>query len=124
MEGGRVSDWTQRGFALISDVPTTGMPFLHSFLLSQHDAESSFRGAQILPDHLRVNLRIVEAELHFDDEMSQPPAIEPAVDKLGVPSWSCPGCGKQWIKTQRNYCPKCRFGMGNDEGSPASHDRS
>jgi hypothetical protein len=33
------------------------------------------------------------------------------VDKLGVPFWSCPGCGKQWIKTQRNYCPRCRFGM-------------
>jgi rubrerythrin len=38
--------------------------------------------------------------------------LEPGVDKLGVPFWSCPGCGKQWIKTQRNYCPKCRFGMG------------
>jgi hypothetical protein len=38
--------------------------------------------------------------------------MEHGVDKLGVPFWPCPGCGKQWIKTQRNYCPKCRFGMG------------
>jgi ribosomal protein L37E len=37
---------------------------------------------------------------------------QPGADKLGVPFWSCPRCGKQWIKTQRNYCPKCRFGMG------------
>lgn len=67
------TSWTQRGFALISDLPTTGMPFVHKFLLAKHDAESELRGAGILPEHLRANLRIVEARLcfsleHYDEE--------------------------------------------------------
>jgi rubrerythrin len=54
-----------------------------------------------------------------DDSEVTKARLEPGVDKLGVPFWSCPGCGKQWIKTQRNYCPKCRFGMERRKESGA-----
>jgi hypothetical protein len=65
-----VSAWTQKGFAVISDVVAGEVlgPFLHFFGPARYDADREIKSAGELPERCRINIRIVEAELHFDDE--------------------------------------------------------
>jgi hypothetical protein len=62
-------EWTQKGFALISDVFPAGerAPLLHKFDPARWGVEYAMKNSDDLPDRLKLNLRIVEAEMHFDD---------------------------------------------------------
>lgn len=70
--------WRQKGFVLISDVQHGGrdIPLLHHFAVSQFDIDQELARVQnlSLPPHLQINLRIIAAELCFED--SQPSESE------------------------------------------------
>ena len=60
--------WSQPGFAVISDVVVgdESLPIVHSFEMTEGDAKSEEgRIVSRLPEHLRVNLRILPATLNF-----------------------------------------------------------
>ena len=60
--------WNQPGFALVSDVVLSGgsLPMVHHFAMTEHDAKSEEgRIIALLPEDLRVNLRVVPATLNF-----------------------------------------------------------
>lgn len=61
--------WTQKGFALISDIypGDKAMPMLHAFRPGRSEVEYELQKAQGLPERLRTGIRIVGAELHFSD---------------------------------------------------------
>jgi hypothetical protein len=61
--------WVQKGFALISDICPAGMPMplFHTFHPASTEVEYELRKAQAdLPDNLKINIRMVDAELHFE----------------------------------------------------------
>ena len=60
--------WNQPGFALVSDVVLSGgsLPMVHHFAMTEGDAKSEeARLVALLPEDLRVNLRILPATLNF-----------------------------------------------------------
>lgn len=66
-----MNEWVQPGFALISDIYPPGgerMPMVHAFSLGRWDADLQHKVAMLLPEHLRIDLRVVAAKLHLSDE--------------------------------------------------------
>ena len=60
--------WDQPGFAVVSDVVlgTESLPVVHAFELTEGEAKiEEGRLTALLPEHLRVNLRILHATLTF-----------------------------------------------------------
>ena len=61
-----MTTWKQPGFVVVSDVIEAGLPMVHAFEMTERDAKSEEgRLTQLLPEDLRVNLRILPATLTF-----------------------------------------------------------
>lgn len=68
-----MAKWEQRCFLLVSRVPGTGTPLIHSFHLPEWEALSAKKEAEALPDHLIDGLAVVPAVAHF--EIPEPPTV-------------------------------------------------
>ena len=58
--------WKQQGYAVVSIAGD--LPLVHNFVKTEGEATDAEEKALELPEHLRENLRIVEATLVFDLE--------------------------------------------------------
>ena len=59
-------EWKQPGFAIISDVNSSGLPFVHGFHTAQWEADRAIKASGALPPDLARNIRVVPAVLSFD----------------------------------------------------------
>ena len=61
----KLAIWDQEGFAVISDAGP--MLMFHDFKLTDWEAKDVVASAErTLPEHLRQNLRVVPATIHFE----------------------------------------------------------
>lgn len=58
-----MKSWVQKGYAVVCD--SHGYPLLHDFVTTKWEAESKLKEAMEYPEHLRVNIQIVPAEIAF-----------------------------------------------------------